>query len=93
MTGAVEVAIRWRDDRIETVRVATHRPRLAPLLAGRSTEEAATLIETLHAICRCAQGAAARAALRAARARPEADGPATTTSYVADAARREARPA
>ncbi|MDE2294179.1 MAG: nickel-dependent hydrogenase large subunit [Gammaproteobacteria bacterium] len=72
MTGAVEVTIRWRDDRIETVRVATHRPRLAPLLAGRSAEEAATLIETLHAICRRAQGAAARAALHAARARPEA---------------------
>jgi hypothetical protein len=67
MSGAVELAIRTLDRRIGAVQVATRRPRLAPLLAGRSAEEAAIWIETLHAICRGAQGVAARAALAAAR--------------------------
>ena len=67
MNGAIDLAIRLRDHRVDTVRVATRRPRLAPLLVGRPAEEAARLIETLHAICRCAQGVAARAAFAAAR--------------------------
>ena len=66
MSGAVELAIRTRDRRIDAVHVATRRPRLAPLLAGRPAEDAAIWIETLYAICRGAQGAAARAALAAA---------------------------
>ena len=67
MSGAVEITIRTRDRRIVAAQVATHRPRLAPLLAGRSAGEAAIAIETLHAICRRAQSGAARAALAAAR--------------------------
>ena len=73
MSGAVELAIRTREARIDAVRVAMHRPRLAPLLAGRSAANAPIWIETLHAICRCAQGVAARAAITAARG-IEADG-------------------
>lgn len=64
------VAIRlWPDHRVE---VACERPKLAPLLVGRTTAEVLALVPLLFAVCGRAQGLAARLAVAAAHGRIDA---------------------
>jgi len=82
-SGAVLVEIRTEAGRIAAANVNVQRPRLAPLLVGRSATSVASLVPQLYAVCAGAQGAAINAALSAARG----DIPAT---QVAAAVRAEA---
>ena len=65
--GSVQVELRQSDGRISDVRVAAHRPTLAALLVGRTAAAVAEILPLIYAVCTHAQGAAARAAIAAAR--------------------------
>ncbi|MCK9381922.1 MAG: nickel-dependent hydrogenase large subunit [Sulfuritalea sp.] len=67
--GCVRLRLASDNGRISEVRVASERPALAPLLRGRSADEAVRLVPLLFALCGKAQGRAATLALEAARGR------------------------
>lgn len=66
LAGEVRIQARLRAGRLGEVQVASVRPALARLLAGRPAREAPGWIARLYSICARAQEAAARAALQAA---------------------------
>ena len=71
LAGTVRVALHC-DPRTGIVRsadVTLRRPSVAPLLIGRSPQEAIDLVGTLHSVCGAAHRLAATRALRAARGR------------------------
>ncbi|HMD73321.1 MAG TPA: nickel-dependent hydrogenase large subunit [Steroidobacteraceae bacterium] len=65
--GAVHVELRESEGRIAEVRVATRRPALAAMLVGRTAAAVAEILPLIYAVCAHAQGAAASAAIAAAR--------------------------
>lgn len=67
--GCVRLRLAIDSGRVSEVRVASERPALAPLLRGRSADEAVRLVPLLFALCGKAQGRAAALALEAARGR------------------------
>ena len=67
--GCVRLRLAGDNGRVSEVRVSSERPALAPLLRGRSADEAVRLVPLLFALCGKAQGRAAAMALEAARGR------------------------
>ncbi len=65
--GSVHVELRHEQGRIAGVQVASRRPALAALLVGRSAAAVAEILPLIYAVCAHAQGAAANAAIAAAR--------------------------
>jgi hypothetical protein len=66
--GRVRIELGWDGEAVRKVRVASNRVDISqPLLGGRSADEAETLLPRVFSICARAQGAAAAAALCAAR--------------------------
>jgi hypothetical protein len=68
--GTVVLEAGLRDGRIGAVRVRVRRPQIAALLVGRPPAEVAQTVPLLYAVCAKAQGAAAAAAIAAARGDP-----------------------
>lgn len=67
-TAGIRISARWHDRRLCDVRIDNARPSAARVLIGRTVHEAIGLVPQLFALCRQAQGFAARAACAAAGA-------------------------
>ena len=72
--GGVGLTVGWNGTRIVTATAECRRPQAARLLVGRPVDEAVALVPRLFSLCGCAQGAAARLAMAAARGEVPASG-------------------
>lgn len=70
VAGRLRLGVRWRDGRVDALRVDNSRPLAAHLLVGREVDEAVGLSSAVFSLCGRAQGLAARCAVDAALGRP-----------------------
>lgn len=65
--GGLHLRAQWDGQTVSAVNVENRRPMAASVLAGRSVDEAVSLVPVMFSLCGRAQGLAARAACAAAR--------------------------
>lgn len=66
-TGKLSLAISWDGTSVGSVEIRSTRPQASVLLKGKTPAQVMQLVPLLFSVCGHAQGAAAEAALRAAR--------------------------
>lgn len=65
--GVLQLTLAWDGQQIVAAAVTSTRPQVAPALRGFSVARVLELVPTLFSVCRCAQEAAARLCVQAAR--------------------------